>query len=1042
MNNLKKFTVSVFFLFTSSVFANSTTSDIKGSVVDGNGDGLSGAEVTVTYEATNITKTLVADANGNFYAANLKPGGPYTVSSGRSSVSDVFLSIGKTTNISLTVASGGTVEDLIVTASRLNTVETTSGPSYVFTSADLNNTAAYDRDIKEVLAQHPSIYINGANNKSMQCAGNNPRYNGLTVDGIALNDTFGLNANGYPAERMPFSYDAIDQVAVEFAPYDVQYGGFSACVVNAVTKSGTSEVTGSFFYEMTNDNLTGDEAGGSPVTIPEYEEAKYGFTVGGPILKDSLINGEMFFFVAYEQYDDQDLGEYGYVGSGMPTELSWFTKADYDRIVAIANDVYGFDPGGLPSALDSESEKLLAKIDYYFSDNTRAVFTYNSSDGFTNQPSDASPTEFEFANHFYKRGNDSESIMLQVFSTIGNVNTQLKYGTTELKNTQVGLGGSFGDFQISGVNGGKVYFGGTDDSRQNNKLNYDATNIALIGDYQMDNSLVTFGYEHQENTIFNMFMQESIGGEWDFYGIDNLENGIVALDFQNTVSLIPEDASKEWTYDVTTLFIQNEVAVSNNLDISYGLRYEKYGVEEGPLENPGFVSTYGFSNAATFDGAEVIMPRISFSYKVNDTEFYGGYGVFSGGNPAVWFSNNYSNNGITIQDGDGNYDLGFGEDNTDGFVHIVKVGEDENEDDILERRPTTYCNVDGSASSQGAGYAIPCSAIAQVQQGGASGDTNSFDPDLEMPTHKKLSIGMKRQIGEYDVQLDYMWSRNKNPFYVYNLANTVSGYTNTGHAVMASNGCCTGDYNLTNSDYSPKTSVISAIASRSFDNDVDVTFGYSFTNANDVHPMASSVAYTNANENLVTTDPNDPSPARSDWEIKHRFTTTLNWAASDKTNVSLFFQYASGNPYSLSAYGGWTELGIQPGWRTEDFPSIPLYIGENASYETSAVALANMEPGLYDRNHFTTDGSSRLDMKVTHTPMDNLDLYMVVKNLGNLLNGEFGEYYRSSSANGIATASFDDDGNVSYSDYSPAAVNAVIGSESIWNIKVGFKYSY
>ena len=309
MNNLKKFTVSVFFLFTSSVFANSTTSDIKGSVVDGSGDGLSGAEVTVTYEATNITKTLVADANGNFYAANLKPGGPYTVSSGRSSVSDVFLSIGKTTNISLTVTSGGTVEDLIVTASRLNTVETTSGPSYVFTSADLNNTAAYDRDIKEVLAQHPLIYINGEDNKAMQCAGNNPRYNGLTVDGIALNDTFGLNSNGYPAERMPFSYDAIDQVAVEFAPYDVQYGGFSACVINAVTKSGTSEISGSFFYEMTNDSLTGDEAGGTSVIIPEYDEAKYGFTVGGPILKDSLINGEMFFFVAYEQYDDQDLGE-------------------------------------------------------------------------------------------------------------------------------------------------------------------------------------------------------------------------------------------------------------------------------------------------------------------------------------------------------------------------------------------------------------------------------------------------------------------------------------------------------------------------------------------------------------------------------------------------------------------------------------------------------------------------------------------------------------------------------------------------------------
>ena len=160
----------------------------------------------------------------------------------------------------------------------------------------------------------------------------------------------------------------------------------------------------------------------------------------------------------------------------------------------------------------------------------------------------------------------------------------------------------------------------------------------------------------------------------------------------------------------------------------------------------------------------------------------------------------------------------------------------------------------------------------------------------------------------------------------------------------------------------------------------------------------------------------------------------------------MFYQYASGNPYSLSVYGNTAnyacQLNTQPCWRTGDFPSIPLYIGENASYDETSIAIANMEPGLYERNVFTTDGSSRLDMKVTHTPMDNLDLYMVVKNLGNLIDGDNGAYYRSSSANGIAYATFDADGNVSYTNYNSPAVNAVIGSASIWNIKVGFRYSY
>ena len=1024
MNNFKKFTLSVFFVFASSLTANSTTSDIKGTVVDGSGNGLSGAEVTVTYDATSTSKTLVTDDNGNFYAVNLKAGGPYTVASGRSKVADVYLTIGKTTNIKLTVVSSASIEDVVVTASKANTVQTTSGPSYVFTSADLANTAAYDRDIKEVLAQHPSIYINPADNKALQCAGNNPRLNGLTVDGIALNDSFGLNSNGYPAERMPFSYDAIDQVAVEFAPYDVQYGGFSACVVNAVTKSGTSELSGSFFYEITNDDLTGDEADGKPITIPGYDEVKYGFTVGGPILKDALINGEMFFFVAYEQYDDQDLGEYGYVGSGMPTELAWFSEDQYNAVRNIAIQDYNFDPGGLPSALDYESEKLLAKVDYYFSDHTRAVLTYNSSEGFTNQPSDASPTEFEFSNHFYKRGNDLKAYMLQVYSSIGSVNTQFKYGIKELENMQVGLGGPFGDFQID-VPGGKIYMGGTDDSRQNNLMNYETTDLALIGDVQMGNQLLTFGYENTETTVFNMFMQESIGGEWDFKfsddgdGIYALGEGNVAFDFQNTSTLNPRDASKEWTYDVTTLFIQSEVAVSSELDVTYGIRYEKHGVPEGPTANADFESTYGYTNALTYDGEEAIMPRISFSYRPNDvTEYYGGFGVFSGGNPAVWFSNNYSNNGVSIIDGDGNYNA-F----TDAMCN-----------------PLNGAASDGS-DEQGPGYFVPCGAIAKVQAGSGGGDTNSLDPNFEMPTHKKISLGMNTQIGEYDVTVDYMWSRNKNPLYVYNLANVIGDYADTGHAISTAGGCCTGDYSLANSDQSPKTTVFSVMASRSFENDIDVTFGYTNTNANDVHPMASSVAYTNANENLVSLNPNDPAIARSDWEIEHRFVSTINWMVSDKTNVSLFFQRASGNPYSLSAYGSWTELGLQPGWRTEDFPSIPIVINDNTSFEDSAVGMMNLGNGTLERNAFTTVASSRLDMKVTHTPMDNLDLYVVVRNLGNLISGNSGQYYRSSSANGIANASFDG-GSVTYSDYVAPSTNAVIGSASIWNVKLGFKYSF
>ena len=103
--------------------------------------------------------------------------------------------------------------------------------------------------------------------------------NSLTVDGIALNDGFGLNDNGYPANRMPFSYDAIKQVSAEFAPFDVQYGGFSACVVNAITKSGSNEFKGNFFYEFTNDDLLSDKVDGNKINNTAFDEDKYGFNL-------------------------------------------------------------------------------------------------------------------------------------------------------------------------------------------------------------------------------------------------------------------------------------------------------------------------------------------------------------------------------------------------------------------------------------------------------------------------------------------------------------------------------------------------------------------------------------------------------------------------------------------------------------------------------------------------------------------------------------------------------------------------------------------
>ena len=166
------------------------------------------------------------------------------------------------------------------------------------------------------------------------------------------------------------------------------------------------------FYEFTNEDLLSDKVDGNTINNTPFDEDKYGFTLGGPIIKDKL-----FFFTAYEKYNDQETFDFGPVGSGAPTEMTWLTQDTLDLVISTMKNKYGFDPGGIPSAVDSFSEKLLVKFDYYLSDITRASFTYNASEGFTNRYSDLYYTQIELSKHGYENGNDLESYMLPALFT-------------------------------------------------------------------------------------------------------------------------------------------------------------------------------------------------------------------------------------------------------------------------------------------------------------------------------------------------------------------------------------------------------------------------------------------------------------------------------------------------------------------------------------------------------------------------------------------------------------------------------------------------
>lgn len=326
--------------------AQETTSGIGGTVSLADGTAAANAKVVITDTRNGLTRTVTTGVTGSFDFRNLNVGGPYSVSVSApgqqpTRVDGVSISLGQATSLNLQFSGAAAADVVVVTAQQVNAAPVAIGPSSVFSLADLETQPAINRDIKDVVRADPRVYLDetaggGAGTDGIQCGGASPRFNSLTVDGIGLNDGFGLNSNGYPTERMPFPFDAINQVSVELAPYDVQYGGFTACNINAVTKSGTNNFHGGFFFDYTNDSLRGNSIEGRQIFVPDFEEKRYGASFGGPIIQDRL-----FFFGAYEKFEGSNLFLRGPEGSGQPNIITGFTQAIYDQIVNGASTIYG-----------------------------------------------------------------------------------------------------------------------------------------------------------------------------------------------------------------------------------------------------------------------------------------------------------------------------------------------------------------------------------------------------------------------------------------------------------------------------------------------------------------------------------------------------------------------------------------------------------------------------------------------------------------------------------------------------------------------------
>lgn len=801
--------------------AQEITARIEGQVAGEDGTPLANATVTITDTRTGAVRTTQTSASGSFSGENLSVGGPYTVTASASgyqgqTVEDITTTLQAATTLRFNLSASADSDVIVVTAQRANLALRAIGPGQAFGENVLNNVPSFSNDIRDVIRIDPRVSLDrNFEVDRVSCLGGNDRSNTFTVDGQVQADVFGLNGTPFASRTVtPLPYDAVRETSVEFAPFDVQYGQFTGCAINVVSKSGTNQIHGSGFFTYTSDKLNGKRLEGNPLTLAPFKEYRWGATLGGPIIEDKL-----FLFFAYEESDTGDAQAIGPSGMGFANPQSFVTEAQYNEVRAILRDTYKADPGPIAQTLPETSRRFFGRLDWLINPDHRLELTYQRLDETDIASSDLNASVLTGLNSFVNRGTESNYYSGRLYSQWNDrITTELRVSRAEVQDLQGPIG--FPEAQdanpiprivvgigpVSSATGPQgTIVAGPSFFQSANDLYTEITQARFVGTFDAGNHKLTAGVEINQLDAFNLFVRNATG-TLIFQNIDALRAGTLSTgttasptaannpnanavlnnqgagafgSFSSTGDINTAAASFKRT--IFSVYAQDEWQATDQLRVQAGARVD--WIDGGaPGNNPEFQRRYGYSNAVPFSVLEpVVLPRLALTYDVDPfsfmsrTQIRAGVGIFSGGDPAVWFSNAFSNTGAQTGYAT-SANTACDASRVGGVIDVVNAG--------------------------GVFTGFPQCVVTAAQTEGARslGRTESTDPNIKSPTVIRANIGIATDLnltggnGFFDgwrLNLDYIYSKYQNPFVFVDLAQAINparglnGFTRDGRPLYS-----------------------------------------------------------------------------------------------------------------------------------------------------------------------------------------------------------------------------------------------------------------
>lgn len=945
-----------------------TTGALTGRVNDADGAALPGVSIEAVSQETGARYQGVTTAAGTFNLANARVG-PYTVKAALEGFQpveqpDVVVQLGKATSLDIRMQLATVSEEIeVIGASNpLISADRTGAASNV-SLEQIETLPNIGRSIEEFARTNPFFAVASLDEgpESISVAGRNSRYNNIQIDGAVNNDLFGLADQGTPggqANTTPISLDAIKEIQLVLADFDVRQGGFSGGSVNAITRSGTNDWNGSLFFFTRDEGLVGDgpDVLGEP---GEFSEDQYGFRLGGPISRDRA-----FFFLNGELSEREEPTGWSLDGASGQAFAGGALANEAESFRSFLIDTYGFDPGSTAQVTrPTDSDKLFGRVDFNLAANHQLTLRHNYVDAsnLINRPSSFS---YEFPSEGYDFTNETNSTVAQFNSVLGsNQFNEFRVSYQAVKDRRTGVASPpFPWIEIEDEQDFE-FEAGTEPFSTQNALDQDILELTNDFTWVAGSHTVTLGTHNEFFTFDNLFVQNSFGA-YQFRTLADFEAGIARqYDFAFVNPGQPD--SQKFDVQQIGLYAGDQWAVRPNLTLTYGLRLDVPYFPDQPSRNPFTESVYGLRTDEIPDGVELIQPRVGFNWDPEGDgrgQLRGGTGIFAGRTPYVWISNNYARTGIEQT-----------------FVQAFDV-------------PFV---------------ADPFNQPTDV--GGASfGEFNLIDPDFEFPQVWRTNLAYDRQLPWWNlvgsIEAIYGDSLEEIDYKDVNLRQVGTQFD--GRPLYDRiDPAVTGAYLITNTSAGEATNLAVRLE-RPYGRGAWGYVSYAWGESKVINDGTSSRAVSNF-QLTEAVDPNNVSESTSDFELEHRINAALSYRINREsrspTTVSAFYNLQSGRPYT-NIYG------------FQQFPSIngdryfsndPIYVPSgpddviitNGTFEQldaylrTEPCLSGNRGGIARRNCSSAPWNHSLDVHVAQEiPIGatSFDLTLDILNVVNLIDEDSG----------------------------------------------------